>query len=136
VESVAALSTQRQDTINHSARMSRQDGLQFQKNNEVFIMNEKQAKRIRKLAMSKAQSQNETSTNGVKFRKLIDGEQYSKHFDKTINIIKGHFIQRKLDPFSLKKISKSIKTLFKQTPKDDRPKLLVSLEQDMSIVGV
>lgn len=99
-------------------------------------MNEKQAKRIRKLAMSKAQSQNETTTTGVNFRKLIDGEQYSKHFDKITNIVKGHFIQRKLDQFSLKKISKSIKNLFKQTPKANRPKLLVSLKQDMSIVGV
>jgi len=96
-------------------------------------MNEKQAKRIRKMAMSKAHSQNETTMEGVKARKIEGMQPVS---DRVINVVKGHFVQRKLHPFSLKKISKTIKKIFKKAPRPYRPSLLAALSQDLSLIGM
>lgn len=99
-------------------------------------MNGKQAKSIRKLAMTKAHSQNETTLESVKARKLELYDLIMEKFNNATNIVNGHFVQRKLHKFSLKKISKTIKRVFKQTPSPSRPHLMASLEQDLSPIGV
>lgn len=88
-------------------------------------MNGKQCKRIRKWAMTKAHSQNETTLEGVKSRKIDDYENVVSSFDKVINIAKGHFVQRKLHKMSLKKLSKDMKTSFKQSSTIDRSALIL-----------
>lgn len=100
-------------------------------------MNGKQVKRIRKMAMTKAHSQNDTTLEGVKARKLESYELAMEHFNTNVtNIVKGHFVQRKLHNFSLKRISKAIKAIFKQTPRPQRPRMLSLLGQDLSPIGV
>lgn len=79
-------------------------------------MNGKQCKRIRKWAMTKAHSQNDTTLEGVHARKIEGYENDVSAFDGAINIAKGHFVQRKLHKMSLKKLSKDMKAKVKQTP--------------------
>jgi hypothetical protein len=87
--------------------------------------------------MTKAQSQNDTTLEGVKTRKLESHELAIEHFNTHVtNIVKGHFVQRKLHSVSLKRISKSIKNLFRNTPRVRRPALLEALEEDLSPIGV
>jgi hypothetical protein len=99
-------------------------------------MNGKQVRRIHRLAMTKAHSQNDTTTEGVRARKLHEMENYAVNFDALSNIVNGHWVQRKLHSFSLKRISKTIKNLFKNTPRARRPALLAALEEDLSPIGV
>lgn len=99
-------------------------------------MNGKQVRKIHRLAMTKAHCQNDTTTDGVWARKLHEMENYAANFDEVSNIVNGHWVQRKLHSFSLKRISKSIKNLFRNTPKDRRPALLAALERDLSPIGL
>jgi hypothetical protein len=101
-------------------------------------MNGKQAKRIRKIAMTTAHSHNDITTEGVKGRKLepyeMDAEGDRRINIHKIDIHKWFLIQRKLHKFSLKGISKTIKNTFKQTPRPYRHSLLIILKADPSLV--
>jgi hypothetical protein len=75
-------------------------------------MNGKQCKKLRKLAMTKAHSSNETTFEGARARKLNDAEKVLAKYDNSITIVKDHFVQRVLSPFSLKSITKKMKRMF------------------------
>lgn len=97
-------------------------------------MNGKQTKRIRKLAMTTAHSHNDTTLQGVTGCKLESPLMYLDDFTKTINYVNGHLVQRKLHPYSLKRIVKTIKALFKQTPGSLRDKMFNDLTGNMASI--
>ena len=80
-------------------------------------MNGQQCKKLRKIAKMKAISWKETTTQGIRAWKNVDGCTVDP---RTINNKEGNFFQRKLHPASVGAISKKLKKMFKNTVRRDR----------------
>jgi hypothetical protein len=96
-------------------------------------MNNKKSRLLRKIAMTKAHSLNDTTTNNV-FKTRLNKLDYPKERYDSLNIVDNIFYQRKLHNFSLRSLVKKFKKYLNNTKRTSRhtlkPQILELLDSN------